>query len=544
MLSKHLNTDIKNVTTSILPGLEVLFLEARCFIEDRVYRDVYSGFVRYQLGLTARLSLASKPSGNPAYTTSPRNWPPVPSDFLGLGDCFCITDSLLGDNRISHSSDGFINLTGYSRQEVTRNCRFLQGPQTDMEAVSRLRDGIKRNEEVVELLLNYRKDGQPFWNLLWVAPLYDSSGKARFHLGGQINVSENVDCNKDILRVLNAGATAAGEMVTPLPSEIADDDNNAETTKGWAGNNSGGIRPGQAEPMTSESSSSSKHSSKSRFFKPFCRKSPTPPPPPPLLGQLSPPPTATFASRSGKQGKRKSYFESRPPAQGTANRFSTLHPMLGLENMLLQQSPDQKMGIGGQVESLYSVYSRFMVLEYLNPLENPGSSSIMPSSAPASRIGSSRSHASGENGFQNVLPPSKKKGRTVGMPQMLLTFPSRAALEILGLENRDGLERQEIMGVLEQASAGGLGKTFRNTVRKKLREGQSVSIDFLVSRIEVDGRGDGSSGRKGSIIERMHLDEPGRKKIDRVMTLWTPLKDEYSRIGWVLLIITPLKTSS
>ena len=156
------------------------------------------------------------------------------------------------------------------------------------------------------------------------------------------------------------------------------------------------------------------------------------------------------------------------------------------------------------------------------------------------------SHTSGESGFQNMprpLPP-KKKVRAATTPQMLVTFPSRAALELLGLENRDGLDRQEIMGVLEQASPSGLGKTFRSTVRKKLREGQSVSLDLLVSRVEMDGHGYRSSGRKGSIIERMHLDEQGRKKFDRVTTHWTPLKDEYSRVGWVLLVLTPLQTSS
>lgn len=73
------------------------------------------------------------------------------------------------DNPIVFASDGFVSVTGYSRTDVVpRNCRFLQGNYTDKTATRRLKESIDNREESVELLLNYKKSGEPFWNLLYV----------------------------------------------------------------------------------------------------------------------------------------------------------------------------------------------------------------------------------------------------------------------------------------------------------------------------------------------------------------------------------------
>jgi phototropin len=76
----------------------------------------------------------------------------------------------IADNPIVYASDGFVSVTGYSRSDIIpRNCRFLQGNHTDHAAVRRLKACIGANKESVELLLNYRKTGEPFWNLLYVS---------------------------------------------------------------------------------------------------------------------------------------------------------------------------------------------------------------------------------------------------------------------------------------------------------------------------------------------------------------------------------------
>ena len=65
---------------------------------------------------------------------------------------------------MTHVSDGFLKLTGYTREEVVgKNCRFLQGPKTEAETVAAIKDAVKRGSAVTAKLLNYRKDGTTFW---------------------------------------------------------------------------------------------------------------------------------------------------------------------------------------------------------------------------------------------------------------------------------------------------------------------------------------------------------------------------------------------
>jgi len=69
--------------------------------------------------------------------------------------------------------------------------------------VRRLRESIHNCEETVELLLNYRKNGDPFWNLLYVSPLLNERGEVVYFLGGQINCSTTIHSCTDILKVLS-----------------------------------------------------------------------------------------------------------------------------------------------------------------------------------------------------------------------------------------------------------------------------------------------------------------------------------------------------
>lgn len=96
-----------------------------------------------------------------------------------------------------------MSVTGYQRNEIIpRNCRFLQGRNTHQASVRRLHKKIQKQEESVELLLNYKKNGEPFWNLLYTTPLFDSNGKLIFFLGGQINCSTTIHSTSDVLRIL------------------------------------------------------------------------------------------------------------------------------------------------------------------------------------------------------------------------------------------------------------------------------------------------------------------------------------------------------
>ncbi|KAF8320538.1 PAS domain-containing protein [Cantharellus anzutake] len=108
----------------------------------------------------------------------------------GLGDCFCLTNPRLPDHPIVLVSDGFNAVTGYPRSQIVgRNCRFLQGPGTSPESVQRIRDALNRSEACTELLLNYRRDGTPFYCLLCIIPLRDHNGNLVYYIGGQTNVT-------------------------------------------------------------------------------------------------------------------------------------------------------------------------------------------------------------------------------------------------------------------------------------------------------------------------------------------------------------------
>jgi len=167
--------------------LETIFVGAQEQVEKLLAEDIYPRFVKHQVTTSATLALADHRER-----------------FQGLGDCFCLTDPHIADNPILYASDGFVSVTGYTRKDIIpRNCRFLQGPRTDPQSTQRLRQAIRNCEETVELLLNYRKNGDPFWNLLYVSPLFNERGEISFFLGGQINCSTTIHSCTDILKVLS-----------------------------------------------------------------------------------------------------------------------------------------------------------------------------------------------------------------------------------------------------------------------------------------------------------------------------------------------------
>jgi PAS domain S-box-containing protein len=104
-----------------------------------------------------------------------------------------ITDPSQPDNPIVFCNEAFQGLTGYDRDEVVgRNCRFLQGADTDPVSVKRIRAAIEANESIQIDLLNYRKDGSTFWNALFLSPVRNNSGDVQFFFASQLDVTERV----------------------------------------------------------------------------------------------------------------------------------------------------------------------------------------------------------------------------------------------------------------------------------------------------------------------------------------------------------------
>ncbi|KMS51686.1 PAS sensor protein [Novosphingobium barchaimii LL02] len=110
-----------------------------------------------------------------------------------------ITDPAQQDNPIVFCNEAFQELTGYTRDEIVgRNCRFLQGPETDASSVARVRDAIAQGNDIDVDLLNYRKDGSTFWNALYLSPVRDKNGVIRFFFASQMDVSERIEAQQII----------------------------------------------------------------------------------------------------------------------------------------------------------------------------------------------------------------------------------------------------------------------------------------------------------------------------------------------------------
>ena len=106
----------------------------------------------------------------------------------------CVTDPHQPDNPIVYVNQAFEEITGYARAETLgRNCRFLQGPETDPAAVDRVRQALAAQEVRVVELLNYRKDGSSFVNSLHVGPIYDEAGNLTHFYGSQWDVTDIID---------------------------------------------------------------------------------------------------------------------------------------------------------------------------------------------------------------------------------------------------------------------------------------------------------------------------------------------------------------
>lgn len=102
-----------------------------------------------------------------------------------------LTDPDQADNPLIYVNDAFTEMTGYSESAaVGRNCRFLQGKNTDAETVARIRDGVDAEEPVSVTLRNYRRDGSEFWNRLELAPVRNADGEVINYIGFQQDVTE------------------------------------------------------------------------------------------------------------------------------------------------------------------------------------------------------------------------------------------------------------------------------------------------------------------------------------------------------------------
>lgn len=118
------------------------------------------------------------------------------------------------DRPLIYVNEGFERLTGYSWKDVVgRNCRFLQGKNTDPNTVQTIRDAISNEEACTVELLNYTKEGKPFWNRLSITPIFDDENRLTHYVGVQSDITK-MRKNRRRLEEMNKDLRKFQDLIT------------------------------------------------------------------------------------------------------------------------------------------------------------------------------------------------------------------------------------------------------------------------------------------------------------------------------------------
>ncbi|KAF1843768.1 uncharacterized protein K460DRAFT_150846 [Cucurbitaria berberidis CBS 394.84] len=129
--------------------------------------------------------------------------PQIDIGSVDLSCAFVVCDAEMDDVPIVYCSENFERLTGYTRHMILgRNCRFLQSPDGKVEAgikrnyvdddsVLYLKNMVDNRSEAQISLINYRRGGQPFMNLLTMIPIaWEAGGTMKYYVGFQVDLVE------------------------------------------------------------------------------------------------------------------------------------------------------------------------------------------------------------------------------------------------------------------------------------------------------------------------------------------------------------------
>lgn len=124
-----------------------------------------------------------------------------------------IADAGSPDMPVIYVNPAFERITGYTTQEVIgRNCRFLQGDDRAQPGVEQMRRGIREQREVHTVLRNFRKDGTPFWNELYITPVRDEHDAITHYISVQSDISEKKRFESEL------AFHASHDVLTGLPN--------------------------------------------------------------------------------------------------------------------------------------------------------------------------------------------------------------------------------------------------------------------------------------------------------------------------------------
>lgn len=193
-LNKHAITEIINLAHS-----SQVLVASRQHLLQSLYNETFKRFITSKLLEITKMKLRSGVDENTC---------------KGLGDSFVVSNPHLRDNPVVMVSPSFTATTGHDREAIIgKNCRFLQGPGTSPQSIQRLRVALQKGLPSVELLLNYKADGTPFYCLLSILPLFDENGVLCYYIGGQINVTDEMR-NNQLMALISQSNNAPGEITS------------------------------------------------------------------------------------------------------------------------------------------------------------------------------------------------------------------------------------------------------------------------------------------------------------------------------------------
>jgi PAS domain S-box-containing protein len=209
-------------------------LKNRYRCRDESYRWLSWRLSAYENGLSYGIAqdvTESNWRGSGAYRTELQETVKLRDQAIAASSVgIVIADARLAGMPLIYVNPAFERITGYSAAEVLGyNCRFLQGKKTSQPAVAQLRAAIKAGEHCTVTLLNYRKDGTPFWNELTISPIYDNDKLTHF-VGIQADISPRIraeqalrlEKNKSERLILNILPKPIAEQLKQFQGSLAE----------------------------------------------------------------------------------------------------------------------------------------------------------------------------------------------------------------------------------------------------------------------------------------------------------------------------------
>jgi PAS domain S-box-containing protein len=118
------------------------------------------------------------------------------------------------NNKVQYVNPAFSAITGYQAEEVIgTSTRVLQGVKTDLNAIQTLNQHIANAAPVTQVILNYRKDGNTFWNEMSISPVQQSNGEIINFVGVVNDITQRIHAEQERAKAL-ADAQSANQSKT------------------------------------------------------------------------------------------------------------------------------------------------------------------------------------------------------------------------------------------------------------------------------------------------------------------------------------------